>query len=57
ENGNACCTDGCLSCTSNRPRCGNRSAPLGASDCCSDQVLADNNLCSDTGEAPCVLGD
>ncbi|CAM9997801.1 unnamed protein product, partial [Ectocarpus fasciculatus] len=21
------------------------------------QVLADNNLCSDTGEAPCVLGD
>ncbi|CAN0307422.1 unnamed protein product [Ectocarpus sp. 6 AP-2014] len=51
QRGNSCCNVNCNACNA----LNNCEAQLGASECCSDQVLEDNNLCTDTNVGPCVL--
>ncbi|CAM9975342.1 unnamed protein product [Ectocarpus sp. 13 AM-2016] len=52
RHGVACCSVSCGQCGG----AGCENLEGGASECCSHDVLATNNLCSETGVAPCVLG-
>ncbi|CAB1099232.1 unnamed protein product [Ectocarpus sp. CCAP 1310/34] len=52
RHGVACCSVSCGQCGG----AGCENLEGGASECCSHDVLATNNLCSESGVAPCVLG-
>lgn len=46
--------DGCGECGGSG--CGNRGGGLTGDDCCQSDILRVGNVCSDTQNAPCIIG-
>eukprot|EP00903_Cladosiphon_okamuranus_P016037 g14807.t2 len=54
QKGQYCCSDGCGTCGGSG--CSSRGGGLTGEDCCQSDILKKGNVCSDTQNAPCVIG-
>lgn len=53
----ACCPVGCITCGGRGCSKSGADSGLGAESCCASRIKASQDSCSETGRAPCVIGD